>query len=119
MWGRATMHPLQRAGLWLLAHSFPGAQFTGRGLGITASDNVAMLRALDKDPLVPKESRADALWGLANLMDHALAAAPRLMAPALILYGKRDEIIRRIRPAACSPPCPAANMSNPTDAVHA
>jgi acylglycerol lipase len=101
VWGRATMNPLQRAGLWLLAHSFPGAQFTGRGLGITASDNTAMLRALGQDPLVLKQSRADALWGLTNLMDQALAAAPRLTAPALILYGERDEII---------PPDPTCRM---------
>lgn len=93
VWGRATMHPLQRAGLWLLAHSLPGTRLTGRGLGIVASDNTAMLRALGQDPRVLKHARADALWGLANLMDRALAAAPRLTAPALILYGERDEII--------------------------
>jgi alpha-beta hydrolase superfamily lysophospholipase len=101
VWGRATMNPLQRAGLWLLAHSLPAMQLTGRGLGITASDNTAMLRALGRDPLVLKQARADALWGLTNLMDSALAAAPRLTAPALILYGARDEII---------PPDPTCRM---------
>ena len=95
VWGRVTMNPLQRAALWLLAHSFPGLQLSGRGLGITASDNAAMLRALGKDPLVLKKSRVDALWGLASLMDEALAAAPGLTLPALILYGERDEIIPR------------------------
>lgn len=95
VWGRATMNPLQRATLWLLAHSLPGLQLSGRGLGIIASDNEAMLRALGEDPLVLKESRADALWGLTNLMDGALAAAPRLTVPALVLYGERDEIIPR------------------------
>lgn len=98
VWGRATMNPLQRAALWLLAHSFPGLRLSGRGLGIVASDNQAMLRALSKDPLMLKEARADALWGLVNLMDRALAAAPRLTVPALVLYGEHDEIIPR-RPA--------------------
>ncbi len=95
VWGRATMNLLQRAALWLLAHSVPGLRLSGRGLGITASDNEAMLRALGKDPLMLKEARADALWGMTNLMDRALAAAPGLTAPALVLYGERDEIIPR------------------------
>jgi alpha-beta hydrolase superfamily lysophospholipase len=95
VWGRATMNPLQRAALWLVAHSFPGMRLSGRGLGITASDNQAMLRALRDDPLVLKEARADALWGLVNLMDRALAAAPMLSVPALVLYGEHDEIIPR------------------------
>jgi len=95
VWGRATMNPLQRAALWLVAHSVPGLQLSGRGLGITASDNEAMLRALGRDPLMLKEARADTLWGMANLMDRALAAAPGLRVPALVLYGARDEIIPR------------------------
>jgi alpha-beta hydrolase superfamily lysophospholipase len=95
VWGRATMNPLQRGGLWLLAHSFPGARLSGRGLGITASDNEAMLRALSKEPLVLKDARADALWGLVNLMGRALAAAPGLTVPTLVLYGEHDEIIPR------------------------
>lgn len=84
------MNPLQRAALGL-----PGLQLSGRGLGITASDNQAMLRALSRDPMVLKEARAGALWGMANLMDRALAAAPGLTVPALVLYGERDEIIPR------------------------
>jgi alpha-beta hydrolase superfamily lysophospholipase len=95
VWGRATMNTLQRAALWLLAHSFPGLRLSGRGLGITASDNEAMLRALGEDPLTLKDARADALWGMTNLMDRALAAAPGLTVPALMLYGERDEIIPR------------------------
>ena len=52
-----------------------------------------MLRALGRDPLVIKETRVDAIWGLADLMDEALAAAPRLPGPALILYGGNDQIV--------------------------
>jgi alpha-beta hydrolase superfamily lysophospholipase len=95
VWGRVTMNSLQRAALWLVAHSFPGMRLSGRGLGITASDNQAMLRALRDDPLVLKEARGDALWGLTNLMDRALAAAPMLSVPTLVLYGEHDEIIPR------------------------
>lgn len=95
VWGRPVMNPVQRAALWLVAHSFPAMRFSGRGLGIRASDNEAMLRALRADPLVLKDARADALWGLTNLMDQALAAAPALGTPILMLYGKHDEIIPR------------------------
>jgi len=95
VWGRATMNPLQRGALWVVAHSLPAMRLSGSGLGITASDNLAMLRALRNDPLVLRDARADALWGLVDLMDRALAAAPRLTVPALVLYGERDEIIPR------------------------
>ena len=53
-----------------------------------------MLRALGRDPLVIKATRVDAINGLVDLMDLALAAAPRLDSPSLILYGGQDEIIQ-------------------------
>jgi len=93
VWGRETMDPLYRATLWLGAHLMPWQKLTGRGLDIMPSDNIEMLRALGRDPLVIKETRIDAVYGLANLMDTALAAAPRVRAPLLVLYGARDEVI--------------------------
>jgi esterase/lipase len=42
---------------------------------------------------VIKETRIDALYGLANLMDAAYDAAQYFTTPALILYGEHDEII--------------------------
>jgi alpha-beta hydrolase superfamily lysophospholipase len=91
--GRATMNPFYRAVLWLGAHLFPSAEATGRGLGIVASDNVEMIRALRKDPLVIKRTRIDAVWGLVDLMDSALDGAPTLQGPALLAYGVKDELI--------------------------
>ena len=91
--GRASLNPLYRTALWLGAHLAPWATVTGRGLGIVASDNVEMLRALGADPLVIKETRVDAVFGMVNLMDAAFAAAPRIRAPTLLLYGENDEII--------------------------
>lgn len=95
VWGRAAMNPLQRAVFWLMAHSTPSMKLTGQGLKIMASDNIAMLRALGKDPMVIKGARVDALWGLTDLMDRALGAVSSLSVPALVLYGERDEIIPR------------------------
>jgi len=109
VWGRRHMNVFQRAALWLSAHTVPWLRVSGRGLGIKPSDNTEMLRALGRDPLVIKETRIDTIWGLANLMDAAFAAAPKLEARALILYGANDEVvpkdptvemIRRLPPAA-------------------
>lgn len=93
VWARSTMPFYQRWALWVSAHVVPSWTVTGRGLRIVASDNIEMLRALARDPKVIKETRIDAIWGLANLMDAALESAPRFDAPSLILYGAKDEII--------------------------
>ena len=87
VWGRVTMPLAYRIALWFGVHTMPGNRVTGRGLGIIPSDNIEMLRALGRDPLVIKETRVDALHGLVNLMDDALAASPHLRTPSLVLYG--------------------------------
>lgn len=93
VWGRATMGLLPRLMLWAAVRVTPGLKLTGRQLHILPSDNIAMLRALARDPLIIKETRVDAIWGLVNLMDEALAAAPHLRGRLLVLYGHHDEII--------------------------
>jgi acylglycerol lipase len=95
VWGRSTMGLLPRAALWLGVRLAPGLTLTGRGLHIMASDNLPMLRAFSRDPLVIKATRIDTIYGLVNLMDAAVAAAPKLSAPLLVMYGKKDEIIPR------------------------
>jgi len=100
VWGRETMPIGHRALLWVASHTLPWHQVSGRGLDITPSDNIEMLRALGADPLVIKETRIDAIHGLVNLMDTALEAAPALRSPLLVLYGARDEIIPKEPTAA-------------------
>lgn len=95
VWGRATMELLPRLALWAGVRVMPGLTLTGRGLKIQASDNIAMLRALSRDPMVIKATRIDTIYGLVNLMDAALASAPRLDARLLVMYGAKDEIIPR------------------------
>ena len=87
------MDLLPRVALWVGVRLTPGLTLTGRGLRIRASDNIPMLRALGRDPLVIKDTRVDTIWGLVNLMDAALASAPRLHEPLLLMYGANDEII--------------------------
>ena len=93
IWSRDTMNPLQSWVLEVAAHTLPALVLTGRGLNIRPSDNRDMLRAYGADPLVIKETRVDALWGVTNLMDLALTGAERLPGPTLVLYGEHDEII--------------------------
>jgi acylglycerol lipase len=93
VWGRDSMNWATQATLWLVAHTMPTLRLTGRGLDITPSDNIDMLRALGADPLVIKRTRVDTLWGVVNLMDAAFVAAPDIARPLLVLYGARDEII--------------------------
>ncbi|MEX0730691.1 MAG: lysophospholipase [Aquisalimonadaceae bacterium] len=93
VWARQTMPWYQRIALGIGSRLAPGYKVTGKGLGIRPSDNVDMLRALGRDPMVIKETRIDAVDGLGNLMDAALAAVPRLSSNTLILYGEKDQII--------------------------
>ena len=94
VWGRATMNIFLRATLWTAANTVPGWSLTGRGfVKITASDNREALIRLSTDPLTLHATRVDAIHGLVDLMDAALAAAPRFHAPALFLYGGKDQLV--------------------------
>ncbi|MEJ2688464.1 MAG: lysophospholipase [Deltaproteobacteria bacterium] len=93
VWSRKTMPFYQRWMLWLGARTIPWVRLSGKDLHITASDNREMLRAQGRDPLVLKDSRIDALYGLANLMDAAFEAAGSFNEKALFLYGAKDEVI--------------------------
>ncbi len=95
VWGRGDMPWTYQAALWLTAHIAPDMWLTGKGLKIWPSDNIQMLRAYSRDILVHKRTRADAIWGLAELMDDARAAPMRLNhpPPILFLYGARDQIV--------------------------
>lgn len=93
VWGRATMPWYQSLLLAVGAYTVPWMELTGKGVRVTPSDNVQMLRALGRDPLVIKATRIDALYGLTNLMDAALSKGEKLRLPTLVQYGKNDQII--------------------------
>jgi len=93
VWARSEMPFYQRLVLWIAAHTLPWKKVTGESLEISASDNIEMLRALGKDPMVIKETRIDVIYGLSNLMDDAYNSAGSIHTKILLLYGKKDEII--------------------------
>ena len=95
VWGRQTMDFWPKLALFAAVRFVPDMLLTGQGLGIKPSDNLPMLKALMKDPMVIKGARVATIYGLVDLMDTALEAAPRLQIPFLLLYGAHDEIVPR------------------------
>lgn len=93
VWARSTMPWYQTALLSTLSRTMPWLTLTGEGLEIKPSDNIEMLRALGRDPLVIKKTRVDALHGLADLMDIAFLSARHIDTHTLVLYGQKDEVI--------------------------
>jgi len=93
VWGWDTMPWYQRWVLAVASHTVPWLELTGEGLNIAPSDNNEMRRGLRSDPLVIKKTRVDSIYGLTNLMDEALARAGKLQLPALVQYGKKDQVI--------------------------
>jgi alpha-beta hydrolase superfamily lysophospholipase len=94
VWSREEMPLPYRVLLWIVAHTGRGWSLSGSGLKIMPSDNIEMLRANGRDPLFQKKARADAVYGLVDLMDEAYRSAPHLaMEPLMFLYGGNDQII--------------------------
>ena len=93
VWSRETMPWYQDALLETSAHTLPWLRLTGQGLKIVASDNIDMLRGLNRDPLVIKGTRVDTIYGLADLMDEAMERVAQIRTPTLILLGDRDQVI--------------------------
>ncbi|MEI6987385.1 MAG: lysophospholipase [Rhodospirillaceae bacterium] len=96
VWGHRAMAPPLRLALWLTNALLPGITMSApRELNIRPSDNIEMLRAYSRDPLVIKATRVDTMNGLVELMGDALEAAPDFHTPALILYGVHEQILPR------------------------
>lgn len=94
VWGREEMAVLLRAGLWVVSHTMADVSVTGGGpIHVWATDNRAALRRLSGDPLTLRVTKFKTVAGLVDLMDHALAAAPRQRAPTLCLYGAHDALV--------------------------
>jgi len=95
IWGRAEMPAVMRWGLWLAAHTIPLVGFQAGSAGISPTDNAAVMRRWSEDRFTLKYTRVDAIHGLVDLMDAAVAALPTCCAtyPVLVLFGGRDRIV--------------------------
>jgi len=116
VWGRAQMSLLMRVSLWVADHTVPSLTLTGRGIvKVTASDNRTALVRLSTDPLTIHATRVDAIKGLVDLMDQAMAAARDFHAPALFLYGGHDELVPPRATATTWQALPPAQSNGPTE----
>lgn len=95
VWSYDYMPVLYPPLLWISAHTLPEYKLTGKNLKIQASNNIEMLRALGRDPLVIKATRIDTIYGLTHLMNDAYHAPEAIYQPSLLLYGYKDQVIPR------------------------
>lgn len=93
VWGCSSLNPPYKGVLWVAAHTVRANKMTGQGLGIVASDNLEMLRALGRDPLIIDETRTDAVYGLVEQMERGYRAGSKIQLPVLVLYGEKDRVI--------------------------
>lgn len=91
--GSEALGPLATGLLRNLAHAAPWLAGPTGTPGFRPTDNIALLQALSRDPLILHHPRVDMTWGLVQLMDQAVAAAPELRLPTLVLVGARDALV--------------------------
>lgn len=85
-----------RAAAWAGALLVPERRWSGEGIvSIRASDDDAVLARLRDDPLYIGRPSSREFLGLVRLMDRAVAAAPSVATPTLVLLGERDEVVSR------------------------
>ena len=93
VWGGGEIALPYRAAAWAGALVLPDKRWTGEGVvTIQASDNIPVLRAMGRDPLVIGAPSSREFMGLIRIMDRAVDAAPRVTHPTLVLYGDKDEV---------------------------
>lgn len=93
VWGGPALPLPYRASLVIAANLAPGKTLTGERAGRQATDNIDVLRAMARDPLVIKETRLDAVLGVVRAMGKAYRGADAVDDAILVLIGEKDEII--------------------------
>ncbi|MBR0672107.1 alpha/beta fold hydrolase [Neoroseomonas soli] len=91
--GRASLGWLARNMLDLMVSVVPMMGVVNSAPGFQPTDNMEAWQRWSRDPLLIRNTRVDAIAGLVDLMDAAVAAAPRFRAPALLLYGGQDRLV--------------------------
>lgn len=91
--GRRALGPFRSGGLWLLAHLIPGFEPSTKEETAKLSTDKTLTRTLIADPGYRKHIRIDSVFGLVELMDQAVEAAPQLDRPVLVFYGGKDNLV--------------------------
>jgi acylglycerol lipase len=99
VWGWSNLPLAYKVSLWLTAHTPVSLRPLNPPRAvvrkITASDNIAMLQRLGRDPNMLFATRLDAVYGLVNMMERAFKSARKVPPQTLVLYGSKDQIIPR------------------------
>lgn len=96
VWGWKSQPLINRWALIMAARLTPSKIYTPpRWLTnhISASDNIAELRAMGRDRLMVWGARSDTLLGLVKTMQKGADAAPRVRVPTLWMVGAHDQIV--------------------------
>jgi acylglycerol lipase len=96
VWGWSSQPAINRAALWLAAHTFGSKSIEPPDVvveHVTASDNIPELRRMGLDPNLVWATRPDAVYGLVDLMDRASRDVGKLRVPTVYLYGAHDQVI--------------------------
>ncbi len=95
VWGGRALPFSYRLTLNIAASVAPGKRLTGERATRQATDNIDILRAMYRDPLVIKKTRLDAVLGVVRIMGRAYRAVDKVDGDILFLIGEKDEIIPR------------------------
>jgi len=98
VWGWSAQPIPNRLALWLGAHLHPGAHLDPPAWLVRhhlASDNLAMLRKMGRDPHMIFTTRIDVVYGLVGLMQSARDKVGKIRTPVLYLYGAHDNLVPR------------------------
>lgn len=90
---RASIGWFARGLLDVMVTLVPMMGFQNSAPGFQPTDNIAAWHRWSQDPLLIRNTRVDALAGLIDLMDAAVAAGAHFHARALLLYGGEDRLV--------------------------
>ena len=93
VWGGSQMPLLYRLSANAAAVFAPGKTLTGERAGRQATDNIDILRQMQRDPNIVKETRIKSVLGVTRIMGEAYDATDEVGGRVLFLYGEKDEII--------------------------
>ena len=90
---RASFGPLATGAMSFFVHIIPWMPDGPTSIDFEPTDNPKTIEKLQHDKLMIHQARFDLGYGLLDLMDAAVAAAPRLDKPYIMLHGLGDKIV--------------------------
>lgn len=93
VWGVQVMGSIEQAAVWVGSTFLPSLSFQIGMFDIRSSDNEPMTEALRQDPHYIRDTRADTVRGLVELMTVAYDRVPRIDVRTLAMVGEHEEVL--------------------------